>query len=869
MRVPLSWLKEFVDITVSPDELAHIMTMSGLEVGAVEYIGVEGSELPWDADKILVANILEVRQHPNADKLVLADVDYGGEQPHTVVTGAPNLFPFLGQGQLTHPLKSVFAREGARLYDGHKEGWHIVTLKGRPVRGVMSDAMLCSAKELGISDDHEGILFLEGDAPVGAPLRDVLGEVVFDIDITPNVARALSIVGVAREVAALTGQPLRLPDLQVQMDGPPIDGRAQVTVEDTRLCPRFSLGLIEGIEVGQSPEWMQRRLRYVGMRPINTIVDISNYVMMEWGEPTHAFDADKVQDNHLIARVARPGETLVTLDDRERSLEPYSGPIAGPMLVCDPNGPLGIAGVMGGADSEVSDTTTRVLLEAAIWEPVQIRRTAQHYKLPSEASRRFERGVDMEIVLKAQQRALELMRTLAGGTVAEGLIDIYPEPYRPHILELPPSEVYRLLGIHLSAYDIAELLEALGFACQVRGITGIGDLSGLPGTVIDPLTVQVSVPSFRQDVTVLTDLIEEVARVYGYDNIPTTRLADELPPADDHPEIELEQQVRDVMIGCGLSELITYSLTNMEAVARVQPSAAQAEEYLRLSNPTTPEREYLRRSLLPTVLEALAVNLNERDRVQVFEIGRAYLRKPTPPPDAADNVDLWLPDEPLRLALALAGPRAVHSWLEPTAEPLDFFDLKGIVETLLERLGLLEQASFEPLTDDERLHPGRAARLLLAPEPPDRKGQPAGEPVEAGVLGELHPMTLERFDMTTARAAVAEFDLAVLFELVRKRNFRSISRYPALTIDIALIVPQDVPTARVDALIRRGAGDLLEGVTLFDVYTGQQVGEGRRNLAYHLIFRAPDRTLKDEELAKVRDKIARLLEREVGATLRT
>ncbi len=863
MKVPLSWLKEFVAITLSPEELAHTITMAGLEVGSVDYIGLEGSALPWDPEIILVANVLEVRAHPNADRLVLVDVDYGAEQPHTVVTGAPNLFPYKDQGRLTHPLKAVFAREGARLYDGHQEGQVITTLKGRMVRGVMSDAMLCSEKELGISDDHEGIIFLDAAAPVGAPLRDVLGEVVFDIDLTPNLARCLSIVGVAREVAALTGQPLRLPDPQVQMDGPPIEGRARVSVEDSTLCPRFSVGLIEGVQIGESPAWMQRRLRYAGMRPINSIVDISNYVMLEWGQPTHAFDAHKVQDQHLIARLAQAGERLVTLDDKERDLTPFSND-PGPLLVCDPAGPLGIAGVMGGAQSEVSASTTHILFEAAIWEPAQIRRTARHFKLPSEASRRFERGVDLELPLIAQRRALELMRTLAGGTVAQGLIDVYPHPYRPVILELPPSEVSRLLGIRVSAHDIAEMLNRLGFACQPRGLSGIGDFANMIGTVMDPMTVQVSVPSFRQDVTMQADLIEEIARVYGYDNIPMTQLADEIPGADDHPELDQERKVRQAMMGSGLDEVITYALTSLEAVALVGPAAAETERYLRLSNALTPERAYLRRSMLPTLLEALALNLRERERVRIFEIGRVYL----PRSGSAGDDQSWLPDEPRRLALALAGPREWLAWNRVAAAPLDFFDLKGVIEVMLERLGLAERAIFTPLTDDERLHPGRAARLALAAMSQNGKANPQSEPVPVGVLGELHPDVQERLELRTARAAVAEIDLDALLDQMREPHYHSISRYPATMQDLALVVDSAVPAEQVTMLIRRGAGDLLESLTLFDIYSGEQVGAGKRSLAYRLVFRAPDRTLSDEALGKVRAKVVRLLEREIGATLR-
>jgi phenylalanyl-tRNA synthetase beta chain len=550
MRVPISWLKEFVDITMPVEALAERLTLSGLEVAEIDRVGIEGSDLPWDPAKIVIGNILEVKQHPNADRLVLADVDYGADEPHTVVTGAPNLFQYKDKGPLPHPLKGVYAKEGAELYDGHAAGKVKTKLKGRPVRGVMSDAMLCSEKELGLSEEHEGILILPDDAPVGAPLRDYLGDAVLDIDVLPNMARALSILGVAREVAALTGQSLRMPAIDLHATGPSMQGRAQVTIETPDLCPRFTVTLIEGITIQPSPLWMQRRLILAGMRPINNIVDVSNYAMLELGQPTHAFDADKVADQHLVVRLAQPGERLTTLDGKQHELTPDR------LLVCDPQGPLAVAGVMGGADSEVSDATTRVLLEAAIWEPTTIRKTARALKLPSEASRRFERGVDYELPPIAQPRVLGLMQQTGGGQIAQGMVDEYPRPWKNVVLDFPPSEVARIVGIDLSVDQIAGLLRPLGFECEVLG---------------DRNAVRVTVPSFRQDVTMLADLCEEVARMYGYDRIPTTMLADELPEQRANPSLELEEKIRDVLVGAGLDEAITYSLTNWRAWPRSPP----------------------------------------------------------------------------------------------------------------------------------------------------------------------------------------------------------------------------------------------------------------------------------------------------------
>jgi phenylalanyl-tRNA synthetase beta chain len=834
MRVPISWLKEFVDITLSPDQLAERLTLSGLEVAEIEKIGIAGSELAWDTDKVVIGNILEVKPHPNADRLVLAEVDYGAPEPHTVVTGAPNLFPYKGQGRLAQPLKGVYAKEGATLYDGHAAGKVKAVLKGRPVRGVMSDAMLCSEKELGLSDEHEGILILPDDAPVGLPLSDYLGDAVLDIDILPNMARALSILGVAREVAALTGATLHLPDMPLEATGPNIEGRAQITVETPDLCPRFTATLIEGLKIGPSPLWMQRRLILAGMRPIFNIVDISNYVMLELGEPSHAFDADKVADQHLVIRLAKDGERLTTLDGKQHELSHEH------LLVCDPRGPLSIAGVMGGAESEVGEQTTRVLLEAAIWEPTIIRRMARAFKLPSEASRRFERGVDYELPPLMQRRALSLMQEIAGGTVAQGMLDVYLRPWQTVVLDLPPREVERILGISLSAEEIAGLLRPLGFGCEVLG---------------DQNVVRVTVPSFRQDVTILADLCEEVARMYGYDRIPTTMLEDELPEQRSNPSLEYEEQVRDVLVGAGLDEAITYSLINMASVAKLSPRDAEPSRYLKLANPITPEREYLRLSLLPTLLDALALNLREYERVLLFEIGHVYLPRE----------GQVLPDQPRRLAIAMAGAREQHSWLSSNAEPLDFFDLKGVVETLLERLRLADQVHFVPLTDDPRFHPGRAARL----EARDSKPQaPNTSPQSLGVLGELHPEVRERLELEVPRALAAELDLERLIELAQPLTYRPISRFPAISQDLAVIASLDVPTDQLATVIRKYAGADLESLALFDVYEGPQVGAGKRSLAYRLTFRSMDRTLSDTDVSKVRMKIVRGLERELGATIR-
>jgi phenylalanyl-tRNA synthetase beta chain len=820
MKVPLSWLREFVAVSLSPEELARTLTLGGLEVSEVTIIGAD-----WDPAKILVGELLEVQPHPNADRLTVPIVSYGEGRSVQVVTGAPNIQVGM------RGVKVALALEGARYLDGHSEERKLKTLKAGKLRGVESQGMVMSELELGISDEHEGILFLPHDAPTGTPLRDYLGDAVIEIDITPNMARALSILGVAREVAALTGASLCIPELDYLEEGEPIAGKVSVEIRDPQLCPRFSVGLVEGITIKPSPEWMQRRLKLAGMRPINNIVDISNYVMLELGQPNHMFDADTLRDRHFSVRAAASGERLVTLDDKERELAPHH------IVVADPSGAISLAGVMGGAATEVREHTLNVLIEAANWNMVAIRRAAREFRLPSEASRRFERGVDINLTPLAVQRCAQLVQQYAGGIVAQGIVDAYPAPREPLKLSLPPSEVRRIVGVELEAPQIAHLLASLGFGCAV--------VEGEHGPA-----VAVVVPSFRFDVEGTADLCEEVARVYGYDKIPALQIADALPAQVSHRPIILEQKTRDVLVGCGLDEAITYSLTDMASVARLDPAEADPAQYVKITNPITPEREYMRRSLLPSVLDALGLSLRERERVALFETGRVYLPR----------AGAVLPDEPRRLAIAMGGLRQPVSWLDPEPEPLDFFDLKGVVETLLARLGLFERVRLSPLSNDLRLHPGRAARL-------DLTGQD-GTTESLGMFGELHPELRVRLDLNAPRVCVAELDLDALIDAAQPATYTAISRYPATVQDLAIVADASVLSAQVEQTIRAAAGELLENLALFDVYSGPQVGEGKRSLAYRLSLRASDRTLSDKDVARLRGKIVAALERELGASIR-
>ena len=833
MKVPISWLREYVDITISLDELAERLTLAGLEVGAVELIGDW-----WDREKIVVGEVVDVRAHPNADRLVLVDVAYGSTEVEQCVTGAPNLFPYKGAGPVS--LKVAFAMEGAELYDGHKEGFVKTRLKRTKIRGVPSRSMVCSEKELGISEEHEGIMFLPEDAPVGMPLVDYLGDTVLDLDLTPNLARCFSMIGVAREVAALTGEPMRYPSTDWQTDGPPASELARIEIEDPDLCNRYIGTIIREVEIGPSPEWMQDRVRKAGMRPISNIVDITNYVMLEWGQPLHAFDYDKLVARAnggkptIIVRRAEPGETLKTLDGVERVFTEDA------LLICDTAGPIAVAGVMGGFDTEIEVSTRNILLEAANFSLVSIRRTTQALKLPSEASLRFGKGIHPELPAPAARRASEFMRLLAGGTVAQGMVDAYPVKPVPVVIDLHADEVERNLGIRFAVKEVVELLESLEFGCEV----------------ISDDSVRVTVPEHRLDCQYPADLIEEVARIYGYDRIPVTEMADRLPPQRANRDLDLEEEVRDVLSACGLQEVVTYSLTNLEREAALDPaqSAADlaAETYVALSNPISQERSVMRHSLLSTVLETAAANLRFRDRVEIFEVGKVFLLQ------AGEE----LPEEPYHLAAVMTGPRGGRHW-QPTEGPdLDYFDLKGVVETLLARLhvtGVVYEKAQHPT-----LQQGRTARILV------QGPSGAEDGVEVGYVGEINPVVREAFGLPAQRVAAAELDLDVLLSQVPASWFVDpISPYPAVLQDLAVVVDQEVPAAAVQDLIAKAGGFLLKDVSLFDVYEGDPVPEGKKSLAYALTFQAPDKTLRDAIVAKQVRRIVQRLKKELGAELRS
>lgn len=851
MKVILSWVKDFVDISLPLPELARRLTMAGLEVEGIQLVGLPMPEgkldlhdggtslevkvtgISWEPEKIVVAEVSEVMPHPNADRLVLCKL-FDGEVEHIVLTGAPNLYPYKGTGPLSTPLKVAYAKEGARIYDGHQPGQVLTTLKRARIRGVDSYSMICSEKELGISDDHEGVILLDPDAPVGTPLVEYMGDAVLEINIIPNIARAANMFGVAREVAALTGKPLRTPNYTFLAQGSPIQGKAQIEIRQPELNPRFVLGLIENVAIQPSPYWMQRRLRLAGMRPINNIVDITNYVMLEVGQPLHAFDYDVLVDRAdgkaptIITRTAAPGERLKTLDEIDRELNDFT------VLVCDTAGALSIAGVMGGAESEVSEKTRTVLLEGAAWNFINIRKTVAAQKLLSEAAYRFSRGVHPAMAERGVQRALELMRQLSGGIVAQGLVDNYPLPPKAPVVELSTADIQRWLGITLSIGEAAEILRRLEFTVEVSS----SSLRAIP-------------PDHRLDIgegtTGKADLVEEIARVYGYDHIPETRMADELPPQRNNPALQHEERLRDLLVEMGLQEVVNYRLTSPEREARRLPPDVMPDDkpYVRLANPIASDRFVLRHSLLSSLLEVVERNARLRERMGLFEIGPIFL--------ASEEGDL--PDELLRLSLVLTGPRSEASWQKADTSPLDFYDLKGILEGLFEGLRI-EDVHFQP-SRYPIFHPGKCARVLLGER-------------ECGVLGELHPLVREHYDLPPMPLLGADLDLDLLLGAIPEGYaVQLVPSFPPTLEDLAVVVDESMPADRVEAVILLGGGKMLKRARLFDVYTGAQVGAGKKSLAYSLTYQADDRTLTDKDAAQIRQRIIRRLEQDLGAKIRS
>lgn len=810
MRVSFNWLKTLVEIPVDPYELAERMTLSGV---AVEHIEEPGKEII----NVVSARIESIEKHPDADKLLVCTVDAGQGEPLQIVTGAPNVY----EGQVV-----ALALVGAGLPGNFK-------IKKSKLRGVESYGMLCSGQELGIdvknlpADRQEGILDLPAETLPGQDVKPLLGldDTILELELTPNRSDCLSMLGVAREVAAVLGSELHLPEIGVkESNDEVIEDQVAVEIADPKMCRRYAARLLRNVRIGPSPLWMQRRLQAAGVRPINNVVDVTNYVMLELGQPLHAFDADKLGRDRIsiLVRAARSGETMNSLDGIERKLDEEK------LVITDGQNPVAIAGVMGGLESEVTADTTAVLLESANFAGPVIRRTSKDLSLRSESSIRFEKGVDINICIPAVSRAAQMIQEMGAGEVVKGIVDNYPVPVQKAVITLRPERVTQILGVEVPREEIISILQNLRFPYVEKD-----------------RDFEVTVPTARNDITLEIDLIEEVARLFGYNRIPTTLPAGASVQGGRTGEMALVGLTRDIMLSCGLTEIITMSFINPRSYDAVQLAEnSPLRQSVVIQNPLSEEQRVLRTTLIPGLLETLARNAARRNKdLAVFEIGHVFF------PLAGQE----LPKEELTLAGALTGSLPA-GWHGP-AERLDYYYAKGIIDTLLASFDITG-AVYTAVTGNPTLHPGRAAEISV-------------DWTVLGFVGEISPGVQENYRLTE-RVCVFQLNLAALFPLVRLvKKYQQLPKYPAVERDMALLVQQEVAAGDILFVIRSTGSKMLKEVRLFDVYQGEQVRSGYKSLAYSLRFQSTDRTLTDEEVNTVFDKICSELRDKLGAELRS
>lgn len=801
MIVTHNWLKEFVDFHLEADDLAHRLTMAGLEVDGMEKIG-DG------LDSVIVARLASVEPHPDADRLTVCQVETGSETLQ-VVCGARNH----RRGDLV-----ALAQVGSVLPGDFK-------IKKSKIRGQESRGMLCSEKELGLAEESEGILILPAELPLGTPVFAALGlkDVRFELGLTPNRADCLSIVGVAREVAAMVDQPLRLPRPALAEQGAAIEEQTSVTIEEPQLCPRYAARLIRGVTIGPSPDWLVRRLESVGQRSINNVVDVTNYVLMELGHPLHAFDFNLLRDKRIVVRRASDGETFTTLDSQTRTLT------ANDLTICDGEGPVALAGIMGGENSEIQPDTVDILLESAYFNPGAIRRTSKRLGIHTESSHRFERGADIAMVPVALDRAAGLIAEVAGGAIAQGVIDNYPQPQVPGAIELSTQRTNAILGLELTPDRIGKLLRSIGLEVNASGNDDL---------------LQVTLATFRPDLEREIDLVEEVARLNGYDQIPVTmpksRIVCHVPPL----HVERLGQVREFLVGAGFSEVVNYSFVAPGVLDKIRLAPDDPRRQLvAILNPLNEEQSVMRTSLVPSLLETVARNLAYRSRdLNLFELRPVFFPG-----------DEELPCERQHLAGAICGRRAPEGWSQ-TAEYVDFFDLKGTVEGLLAQFRV-NGVEWDAAISEPFLHPGKSATLRCGT-------------VRLGVVGEVHPAVLADYEIEE-RVFLLDLDLEAIFSQAREfPGIRPLSRFPDISRDSALLVAEEISAGEILRAVEGVRSKLVEDVILFDVYRGTGVPEGQKSVGIRVRYRSADKTLTDDEIQAAHGRIVKVLENELGARLR-
>lgn len=802
MLVSLNWLKDYVDIQLPPHEIGRLLTMIGLEVEGMEAFG-------QSLDSILVSKILAVEPHPQADRLFVCRVDAGGKSV-SVVCGAPNLEP----GALV-PL----ALPGARLPDGTE-------IRESDIRGVSSEGVLLAEDELGLSDDHTGILTLSPGPEPGASFPEAVGvaDWVFDIGITPNRPDCACILGVAREIAAATGARLKPPEIRFNETGPPIEDLTRVDIEDPDGCPRYAAGIIQGVAIGPSPFWMRYRLHMSGIRRINNIVDVTNYVLLEMGQPLHAFDYNRLKENRIVVQRASSGDRFTTLDGETRSLSDET------LMICDAERQVAVAGIMGGLNSEIFSGSRDVLVESAFFDPITIRRGSKALGLSTEASYRFERGIDIDGAATALKRAVGLMEELAGGHIATGIVDNHPKPRTAPRIPLRVGKTNRFLGTDISGKDMRGYLEALEMQVEV---STDDELTAVP-------------PSFRVDLIREVDLMEEVARLYGYDNIPVTYPS--VRPSEDPeaPELALRDRVRTLMCGLGFNEVINYSFISPDSVDILGGGEdTRLRAFVRLMNPITVDTSVMRTSLVPGLMGAVQTNVMHEERnLRLFEWGKIFIR------DDGDG----LPLEKLFLGGIMAGLCQEKTWFGDE-RPADFYDIKGAVEALLKGVGA-QGAVYERKEDLPGYDREVAADILYG-----------GAPV--GRLGRVSPEVHAAYGLEPRSVYLFELDMETLIRhLPDTKQFHPYARFPAVYRDLSLLVDRGVESGSILALIHETGGKLVESAQIFDVYQGKATGESEKALAFRICYRSSEGTLDGADINSLHESIIDRIREKTGGRLR-
>lgn len=798
MNTSLSWIKAYVpDLDVTAQEYTDAMTLSGTKVEGYE-------ELDADLSKIVVGQIEKIEKHPDADKLIICQVNVGAETIQ-IVTGAPNVH----EGD-----KVPVVLDGGRVAGGHEPGSRVkggIKIKKGKLRGVESCGMMCSIEELGSNRDmypeapEEGIYIFPENTEVGADAVEVLGlhDVVFEYEVTSNRVDCFSVVGIAREAAATFGKEFHPPVVTPTGNDEDASDYIKVTVKNTDLCPRYCARVVKNIKIGPSPEWMQRRLASVGIRPINNLVDITNYVMEEYGQPMHAYDLDTIEDREIIVRTAAKGEKFTTLDGQERQMDESV------LMICDGRKSIGIAGVMGGENSMITDDVHTMLFEAACFDGTNIRKSSKKVGLRTDASGKFEKGLDPNNAQAAIDRACQLVEEMGAGEVVGGMVDVYAEKREPVRITFQPDEINVLLGTDISAEDMLGYFEKIGLSYEKE-------------------TNEVIIPTFRQDLLRTADLAEEVARFFGYDNIPTTLPSGESTMGKLPFKLRVEDIAKEIAEFCGFSQGMTYSFESPKVFDKLQiPEDSELRRVVEIMNPLGEDYSIMRTLPLNGMLSSLATNYNRRNKnVRLYELANVYLPKELPLKE--------LPEERMQFTLGMYGDG-------------DFYSMKGVVEEFLEKAGLHEKETYDPAGNRPYLHPGRQANILYA-----------GNVI--GYLGEVHPDVADAYGIGE-RAYIAVLDMPEVTKYATfDRKYTGIAKYPAVTRDISMVMPKEILAGQVEEVIEAKGGAYLESYALFDVYEGAQIKAGYKSLAYSIVFRAKDKTLEDAEVTEAMERILKTLE---------